>query len=174
MGLVCGRTDFHRFFLLSRRKFSRILSLDFFFLAWWEKCPEKSCWKIPSKILKNVYNKNLRYISAEGPGQQVNFPRKFHHRISPTNVVARNSQLSFTTQTSPVATLWRTLTEMLWHAAVGLGSCRAGMAWKTAESRKWKKKWKSKWRTAPRGGRATTRPLRRVLRRFSGLLSRRF
>ena len=43
----------------------------------------------------------------------------------------------------------------LWDVAgvgfrgVGLGSCRAGMAWKTAKSRKWKKKWKSKWKTAP-------------------------
>ena len=31
----------------------------------------------------------------------------------------------------------------------GLGSCRAGMAWKTAKSRKWKKKRKSKWKMAP-------------------------
>ena len=34
-----------------------------------KKCPEKSSRKIPGKILQNLYNKNPRRISAEGPGQ---------------------------------------------------------------------------------------------------------
>ena len=34
-----------------------------------KKCPEKSSRKIPGKILQNLYNKNPRHISAEGPGQ---------------------------------------------------------------------------------------------------------
>ena len=34
-----------------------------------KKCQEKSSRKIPSKILQNLYNKNPRHISAEGPGQ---------------------------------------------------------------------------------------------------------
>ena len=34
---------------------------------------------------------------------------------------------------------------------LSLGSCRAGMAWNTAKSRK-SKKWKSKWKTAPKKG----------------------
>ena len=35
-----------------------------------KKCPEKSSRKIPGKILQNLYNKNPRHISAEGPGQK--------------------------------------------------------------------------------------------------------
>ena len=34
------------------------------------KCPEKSSRKIPGKILQNLYNKNPRQLSAEGPGQK--------------------------------------------------------------------------------------------------------
>ena len=34
-----------------------------------EKVPKKSIRKIASKILQNLYNKNPRHISAEGPGQ---------------------------------------------------------------------------------------------------------
>ena len=34
-----------------------------------KKCPEKSSRKIPGKILQNLYNKNPRHISAEGPNQ---------------------------------------------------------------------------------------------------------
>ena len=36
-----------------------------------KKCPEKSSRKIPGKILQNLYDKNPRHISAEGPGQDV-------------------------------------------------------------------------------------------------------
>ena len=39
-----------------------------------KKCPEKSSRKIPGKILQNLYNKNPRHISAEGPFQKVGFP----------------------------------------------------------------------------------------------------
>ena len=35
-----------------------------------KKCPENSSRKIPGKILQNLYNKNPRQLSAEGPGQQ--------------------------------------------------------------------------------------------------------
>ena len=35
-----------------------------------KKCPEKSSRKIPGKILQNLYSKNPRHISAEGPGQK--------------------------------------------------------------------------------------------------------
>ena len=66
-----GRMDFSRFLFLGRRIFSRIFSPDFFSSFLWEKCPEKSCRKIPGKILQNLFNKNPRHISAEGPGQQV-------------------------------------------------------------------------------------------------------
>ena len=38
------------------------------------KCPEKSSGKIPGKILQNLYNKNPRHISAEGPGQTLSMP----------------------------------------------------------------------------------------------------
>ena len=38
-----------------------------------KKCPEKSSRKIPGKILQNLHNKNPRHISAEGPGQDLNF-----------------------------------------------------------------------------------------------------
>ena len=36
-----------------------------------KKCPEKSSRKIPGKILQNLYNKNPRQLSAEGPGQDM-------------------------------------------------------------------------------------------------------
>ena len=39
----------------------------FFFVG---KVPRNSCRKIPGKILQNLYSKNLRHISAEGPGQK--------------------------------------------------------------------------------------------------------
>ena len=40
-----------------------------------KKCPEKSSRKIPGKILQNLYNKNPRHISAEGPAQHVDSHR---------------------------------------------------------------------------------------------------
>ena len=43
----------------------------------WEKCPEKSSRKIPGKILQNLYDKNPRHISAEGPGQDFAFAFAF-------------------------------------------------------------------------------------------------
>ena len=55
--------------------FSRILSPDFFSSFFCgKKCPEKSFAKISGKILQNVYNKNPRHISAEGPGQSLGLP----------------------------------------------------------------------------------------------------
>ena len=71
LGSGFGRTDFSRIFFLGRRIFSRIFSPDFFSSFLWEKKrPEKSSRKIPAKILQNLYNKNPRHISAEGPGQK--------------------------------------------------------------------------------------------------------
>ena len=51
---------------LSRRIFSH------FFCG--KKCPETSSRRIPGKILKNLYNKNPRHISAEGPAQEMPQP----------------------------------------------------------------------------------------------------
>ena len=73
----CQNGYFRRFPFLSRRIFSRILSPDLFSSFSWEKCPEKSSKKIPGKILQNLYNKNPRHISAEGPGQQNSAPGKW-------------------------------------------------------------------------------------------------
>ena len=55
-----------------------------------EKCPEKSSRKIPGKILQNLYNKNPRHISAEGPGQksQKTFENEFG-TVPPLAEVAR-------------------------------------------------------------------------------------
>ena len=65
--IFCG------FLFLGRRIFSRIFSPDFFSSFCWKKCPEKSSRKIPGKILQNLYNKNPRHISAEGPAQTIRY-----------------------------------------------------------------------------------------------------
>ena len=58
---------FCKFMFLSRRISSRILSPDFSPQFCRERCQEKSS----SEIFQNLYNKNPRHISAEGPGQLI-------------------------------------------------------------------------------------------------------
>ena len=60
------------FLLLSRRIFCRRI---LFPSCLWEKCTEKSSRKILGKILQNLYNKDPRQVSAEGPGQS-SLPRE--------------------------------------------------------------------------------------------------
>ena len=70
-GSVFGRTDFSRIFIFGPRGFFRGFSRRIFSPQFCgEKCPEKSSRKIPGKILQNLYNKNPRHISAEGPAQE--------------------------------------------------------------------------------------------------------
>ena len=47
---------------------------DFFSSFLWGKMPGKSSRKIPGKILQNLYNKNPRHISVEGPGKEISEP----------------------------------------------------------------------------------------------------
>ena len=49
--------------------FLRILSPDFLAFLW-EKVLRKILQEDPWQILQNLYYKNPRYISAEGPGQE--------------------------------------------------------------------------------------------------------
>ena len=72
LGSVFGRTDFFADFYFWAAGFFRGSSGQIFsphFCG--KKSPEKSCRKIPCKILQNLQNKNPRHISAEGPGQQI-------------------------------------------------------------------------------------------------------
>ena len=72
LGSDFGRTDFSRIFIFEPLDFfSRILSPDYFSSFSWGKVPRKSSKKIPSKILQNLYDKNPRQLSAEGPGQKL-------------------------------------------------------------------------------------------------------
>ena len=76
LGRVFGRTDLSWMdFLFGRRFFCgvcrRILSPHFC----GRKCPEESSRKIPGKILQNLYNKNPRYISAEGTLHMSSLPQ---------------------------------------------------------------------------------------------------
>ena len=81
LGSVLGRTDFSRIFIFGPPIFSLILSPDFFSsFLWGKKCPEKSSRKIPGKFLPNLYNKNPRHISAEGPGQETSPQHANQHR----------------------------------------------------------------------------------------------
>ena len=70
LGSVPGRTDFSRIFIFVPPDFFADLVAGFFSHFCGKKCPEKSSRKIPGKILQNLYNKNPRHISAEGPGQK--------------------------------------------------------------------------------------------------------
>ena len=81
-GRILAERIFRGFLCLGRRVSSRIFSPDFFshhFCG--EKCPEKSSRKIPGKSLQNLYNKNPRHISAEGPGQIIMWIRRKIGRI---------------------------------------------------------------------------------------------
>ena len=49
----------------------------------------------------------------------------------------------------------------------GVGSCRVGMAWKTAKSRKWEENWTTKWKTAPNWRGSKNGPKQGFLRKLS-------
>ena len=64
--------DFSRISIFGPPDFFADFLPGFFLLIFvGKKCPEKSSRKIPGKILQNLYNKNPRHISAEGPAQSV-------------------------------------------------------------------------------------------------------
>ena len=71
---------FRGFLFLGRRIFSCGFWVAGFFLLIFvgKKCPQKSSRKIPGKILENLYSKNPRHISAEGPGQELYIFQKAH------------------------------------------------------------------------------------------------
>ena len=68
LGPVLGRMDFSRIFIFGPPDFfADFLPGSFSPHFCGKKCPEKSS----RKILQNLYNKNPRHISAEGPGQDL-------------------------------------------------------------------------------------------------------
>ena len=70
LGPDSGRTDFSRIFIFEPPDFFADLVAGFFLLIFVGKSAQKNPpGKIPGKILQNLYNKNPRHISAEGPGQ---------------------------------------------------------------------------------------------------------
>ena len=71
LGSDSGRTDFSRIFIFGPPDFFADFVAGFFLIFVGKKCPEKSSRKIPGKMLQNLYNKNPRHISAEGPGQKM-------------------------------------------------------------------------------------------------------
>ena len=86
LGSVFGRTDFSRIFIFG--------PADFFRGFCRRICSPRFCGKKcktilqenPGKILQNLYNKNPRHISAEGPGQ---------HRFPLTIASLAITQLNF-------------------------------------------------------------------------------
>ena len=80
LGSEFGRTNFARIFIFGPPDFfhefcRRIFSPHFL----GKKGPDNSSRKSPSKILQNLYNKNPRHISAEGPGQKLGHPKNGTH-----------------------------------------------------------------------------------------------
>ena len=74
LGSDLGRADFFfgGIFIFGPPDFFRGFCCRIFLLISVEKkCPEQSSRKIPGKLLQNLYNKNPRHISAEGPGQDI-------------------------------------------------------------------------------------------------------
>ena len=74
LGSVSAERIFREFLFLGRRIFFAGFCRRMFssFLRGNQKIPpEKSSKRIPDKILPNLYNKNPRHRSAEGPDQQV-------------------------------------------------------------------------------------------------------
>ena len=70
LGSVPGRTDFSRISILGPPDFFADFLARFFLLVFVGKSAQKNPpGKSLGKILQNLYNKNPRYISAEGPGQ---------------------------------------------------------------------------------------------------------
>ena len=69
LGSVPGRTDFSRIFIFGPPDFFADFLRDFFLVF----VAKKSAQKNPrfSKNLQNLYSKNPRHISAEGPGQEL-------------------------------------------------------------------------------------------------------
>ena len=88
---------FRGFLFLGRRIFfcSRILSPNFFSSFLWEKVPRKILQENPrqngAKTIQNLYNKNPRHMSAEGPGQQIacQIPLQRIKKNSPTSFCRR-------------------------------------------------------------------------------------
>ena len=57
--------------------------------------PRKSSRKFPGKLPQNLYNKNPRHISAEGPGQQKSVPNMTGRPGCWTMEVIRGSSVSY-------------------------------------------------------------------------------
>ena len=74
LGSDFGRTDFSRISIFGPADFFTDFVAGFSPHFCGKKCPEKSSRKIPGEILQNLYNKNPRHISAEGPGQHLVCP----------------------------------------------------------------------------------------------------
>ena len=80
LGSVLGGPDFLRISFSGAGFFRGFCRWIFFSFLWGKKCPEKSSMKIPGKILRSLYNKNPRHISAYG-GRSKKFAKEGHESL---------------------------------------------------------------------------------------------
>ena len=74
LGSALAQNGFFADFFVWAADFFADFVADIFLLVFvWKKVHRKILQEIPGKILQNLYNKNPRHISAEGPGQDLPF-----------------------------------------------------------------------------------------------------